>query len=368
MSATTDKVKGTVNKAAGSVKEKVGEAAGDDRMAVDGAAQKRERRDPEGGRRGQRRRSRKWSTKSDQAVSGRAPAPIRARVATPRRFALAALPPATPRRGPKHETQATRKRAVAVLRTPSDLSEKNTRPIADALNRLVADFFALYIKTKNFHWHMSGPHFRDYHLLLDEQGEQIYASMHPLAERVRKLGQRTVRSIGEIAKLSRVKDNEDEIVDPLDMLGELIADNKNCAAAMRKAHELCDELEDSGTAGLLETLIDETERRTWFLFEASRQRRPDRALNRPLAPTSSTPPQLIAGRRFHSLLRLTQRRAERGASAPYALGASAETPKGRIGMSGARPGAVIRRGNPPRADDRQRAPCSSRRRRRPGAQ
>jgi starvation-inducible DNA-binding protein len=169
------------------------------------------------------------------------------------------------------KTQATRLRSVEVLRTPSDLSEKNTRPIADALNRLVADSFALYIKTKNFHWHMSGPHFRDYHLLLDEQGEQIYASIDPLAERVRKLGQRTVRSIGEIAKLSRVKDNEAEFVDPLDMLGELIADNKSCAAAMRKAHELCDELEDSGTAGLLETLIDETERRTWFLFEASRQ-------------------------------------------------------------------------------------------------
>jgi len=166
--------------------------------------------------------------------------------------------------------QTARTQSVATLRTPSDLSEVNTRAIADALNRIVADSFSLYIKTKNFHWHMSGPHFRDYHLLLDEQGEQIYASIDPLAERVRKLGQRTVRSIGEIGKLARVKDNDAAFVDPLDMLRELITDNQNCAAEMRKAHKLCDDHGDSGTAGLLETLIDETERRTWFLFEASR--------------------------------------------------------------------------------------------------
>ena len=167
-------------------------------------------------------------------------------------------------------SQTRRANPIEALRTPSDLSEKETRAIADALNRIVADSFSLYVKTKNFHWHMSGPHFRDYHLLLDEQGEQIYASIDPLAERVRKLGQRTLRSIGEIGRLARVKDNEAELVDPLDMLAELIDDNKNCAAEMRKAHKLCDDLQDSGTAGLLETLIDETERRTWFLFEASR--------------------------------------------------------------------------------------------------
>jgi starvation-inducible DNA-binding protein len=168
------------------------------------------------------------------------------------------------------KSQTVRSPSVAALQTPSDLSEKDTRAIAEALNHIVADCFTLYVKTKNFHWHMSGPHFRDYHLLLDEQGEQIYASIDPLAERVRKLGQRTVRSIGEIGKLARVRDNDADLVDPLEMLDELIADNKSCAVAMRKAHELCDDLKDSGTAGLLETLIDETERRTWFLFEASR--------------------------------------------------------------------------------------------------
>ncbi len=156
------------------------------------------------------------------------------------------------------------------LRTPSDLDAGTTQKIASALNAIVADTFALYVKTKNFHWHMSGPHFRDYHLLLDEQGEQIYASIDPLAERVRKLGESTVRSIGQIARLTSIEDNDKDFVAPLEMLDELIADNKSCAARMRKAHSLCDDSEDSGTAGLLETLIDETERRTWFLFEASR--------------------------------------------------------------------------------------------------
>jgi len=158
----------------------------------------------------------------------------------------------------------------SALRTPTDLDDKDVRAIAEALNKIVADTFTLYLKTKNFHWHMSGPHFRDYHLMLDEQGEQIYASIDPLAERVRKLGKRTLTSIGAIARSSRIKDNDAEFVDPLDMLNELIEDNKACAHAMREAHGLCDDAEDSGTAGLLETFIDETERRTWFLFEASR--------------------------------------------------------------------------------------------------
>jgi len=156
------------------------------------------------------------------------------------------------------------------LRTPTDLDPKQVKAVAEAINGIVADTFALYVKTKNFHWHMSGPHFRDYHLLLDQHGEQIYASIDPLAERVRKLGQPTLTSIGAIAKLTRIKDNDREYVDPEEMLGELIDDNKACIKAMRKAHDICDDAEDVATASLLETIIDETERRVWFLFEASR--------------------------------------------------------------------------------------------------
>ena len=156
------------------------------------------------------------------------------------------------------------------LRTPTDLDPKDTKAIAEALNKLVADCFALYVKTKNFHWHMSGPHFRDYHLMLDEQGDQIFATIDPLAERVRKLGERTLTSIGSIASRKSLKDDDRDYVDPLAMLSELMEDNKATAKAMREAHEICDDAKDSGTAGLLETFIDETERRTWFLFEATR--------------------------------------------------------------------------------------------------
>ncbi len=158
----------------------------------------------------------------------------------------------------------------AALATPTDLSENGVKAIATALNGLAADAFALYLKTKNFHWHMSGPHFRDYHLLLDEHGDQIYAMIDPLAERVRKLGQTTLRSIGNIAKLQSIKDNDEAFVAPLDMLRELVQDNKAFTASQRKAHELCDENGDVASASLLEVWIDETERRTWFLFEASR--------------------------------------------------------------------------------------------------
>ena len=161
-------------------------------------------------------------------------------------------------------------RQAAPLQTPTDLGPNATLNVAAALNLLLADAFALYIKTKNFHWHMSGPHFRDYHLLLDEQGDQIFAMTDPLAERVRKLGGTTLRSIGQISKLQTIQDNNETYVPPREMLRELMEDNKHVAAAMRKAHKLCDDHEDSGTAGLLETFIDETERRTWFLFEASR--------------------------------------------------------------------------------------------------
>jgi starvation-inducible DNA-binding protein len=156
------------------------------------------------------------------------------------------------------------------LNTPAGISANAANIIAAELNHVIADTFALYLKTKNFHWHMSGPHFRDYHLMLDEQSDQIFATTDPLAERVRKLGGRTVRSIGHISKLMRIKDNDADFVSPLDMLAELMADNKAVAAGMRKAHALCDEHNDVATASILEVYIDDTERRVWFLFEATR--------------------------------------------------------------------------------------------------
>jgi starvation-inducible DNA-binding protein len=163
------------------------------------------------------------------------------------------------------------RRQEAPLATSTDLHPKATRDISGALNALLADVFALYLKTKNFHWHMSGPHFRDYHLLLDEQGEQIFAMTDPLAERVRKIGGMTLRSIGQISKLQRFSDNDADYVDPLDMLAELREDNKTLTTRFREAHEVCDEHGDIATASLIENWIDETERRTWFLFEASRR-------------------------------------------------------------------------------------------------
>ncbi|PNE11880.1 MAG: DNA starvation/stationary phase protection protein [Beijerinckiaceae bacterium] len=161
-------------------------------------------------------------------------------------------------------------RRSAPLDTPTNLTSNATRDISGALTTLLADVFALYIKTKNFHWHMSGPHFRDYHLLLDEQGEQLFAVTDAIAERVRKIGGTTLRSIGEITRLQRVLDNDADYVTPLDMLAELRDDNKQLAANMREAHSLCDEHGDVASASLLENWIDEAERRTWFLFEASR--------------------------------------------------------------------------------------------------
>jgi starvation-inducible DNA-binding protein len=158
----------------------------------------------------------------------------------------------------------------SALDTPSDLAKSATAAVAAALNPLIADAFTLYLKTKNFHWHLSGPHFRDYHLMLDEQADQIFASIDPLAERVRKLGQPTLRSIGHIGKLASILDNDADFVSPANMLAELMGDNKVMAAAMRKAHKICDDSDDVATASLLEVYIDETERRTWFLFEAMR--------------------------------------------------------------------------------------------------
>jgi starvation-inducible DNA-binding protein len=157
------------------------------------------------------------------------------------------------------------------LDTPTDMPKAAVDKISASLNTLLADAFALYVKTKNFHWHVSGRHFRDYHLMLDQQSDDIFATTDQLAERVRKLGGTTLRSIGQIGKLQTIKDNNESYVPPRQMLRELMEDNKHMAAAMRKAHKLCDDHEDSGSAGLLETFIDETERRTWFLFEATRQ-------------------------------------------------------------------------------------------------
>ena len=157
------------------------------------------------------------------------------------------------------------------LATPTDLGSNATKDISGALNAILADTFALYLKTKNFHWHVGGRHFRDYHLLLDEQSEAIFATTDQLAERVRKLGGITLRSVGEIARLQTIQDNNEDYVPPREMLRELMEDNKRMAAALRKAHKLADDNDDRGTAQLLEAFIDETEKRTWFLFEASRQ-------------------------------------------------------------------------------------------------
>jgi starvation-inducible DNA-binding protein len=158
----------------------------------------------------------------------------------------------------------------ASLRTPTDLKADAVRDISGALNILLADMFGLYLKTKNFHWHMSGPHFRDYHLLLDEQGDQIFASTDAIAERVRKIGGTTLRSIGHISRLQRILDNDADFVTPMDMLAQLRDDNKQLTMKMRETHDLCDEYGDVATAGLLENWVDEAERRTWFLFEAAR--------------------------------------------------------------------------------------------------
>jgi len=168
-------------------------------------------------------------------------------------------------------TSASATRRKAPLKTRSGFSSEATHDISGALNALLADVFALYLKTKNFHWHMSGAHFRDYHLLLDEHGDQIYAMADPIAERVRKVGGTTLRSIGHIARLQRVSDNDADYVTPLDMLAELREDNTQMAQRMRAAHGVVEEHGDIATASLLEVWIDETERRAWFLFEATQR-------------------------------------------------------------------------------------------------
>ncbi len=170
------------------------------------------------------------------------------------------------------KTSELAQRRDAPLATRNDLSRAGVKDITGAMNAILADVFALYLKTKNFHWHMSGPHFRDYHLLLDEQADQLFAMTDPIAERVRKLGGITLRSIGQISRTQRVLDNDAEYVEPLDMLAELADDNKTLAARLRQAHNVCDKHRDVATASLIEVWIDETERRTWFLFETTQRR------------------------------------------------------------------------------------------------
>ena len=163
------------------------------------------------------------------------------------------------------------RRREAPLATPTDLTRSASKDIAAAMNAILADVFALYVKTKNFHWHMSGPHFRDYHLLLDEHADQLFAMTDPIAERIRKIGGPTLKSIGHISRTQRVLDNDAEYVEPLDMIAELAEDNKTLAARLREAHNVCDEHRDLATASLIEVWIDETERRAWFLFETTRR-------------------------------------------------------------------------------------------------
>jgi starvation-inducible DNA-binding protein len=167
-----------------------------------------------------------------------------------------------------HDLKARR---MSPIVTPTDLDAAATKDIAAAMNAILADAFALYLKTKNFHWHMSGPHFRDYHLLLDEQGDQILAMTDPIAERIRKVGGSTLKSIGHVSRTQRLLDNDADYVEPLDMLAELREDNKTLAARLREAHSVCETHDDVATASLIEIWIDETERRTWFLFEAGRR-------------------------------------------------------------------------------------------------
>ncbi|MEO7549362.1 MAG: DNA starvation/stationary phase protection protein [Ramlibacter sp.] len=176
----------------------------------------------------------------------------------------------TPKRPAPAKTRELQKRRAAPLATPTDLKPGATKDIAGALNDVLADVFAIYLKTKNFHWHMSGPHFRDYHLMLDEQAAQLFAMTDPLAERIRKVGGKTLRSIGHIARVQRVLDNDADFVEPSDMLAELRDDNKTLASSLRGAHDVCDEHRDIASASLIEVWIDEAERRTWFLFESSR--------------------------------------------------------------------------------------------------
>jgi starvation-inducible DNA-binding protein len=172
---------------------------------------------------------------------------------------------------PITQIQELQQRQRAPLAMPTDLSAEATRDISGAMNAIMADVFSLYLKTKNFHWHLSGPHFRDYHLMLDEQADALIAMTDPIAERVRKIGGTTIRSAGHVTRLQRVIDNDAEYVEPEDMLAELCEDNKTLVARLRETHNVCEDYRDIATASLIEVWIDEAERRTWFLFESGRR-------------------------------------------------------------------------------------------------
>jgi starvation-inducible DNA-binding protein len=189
----------------------------------------------------------------------------------PPRGALKGTPTAPAKGAFKMPSNTTENSKAARINVPDGFDAEQVKKISDVLNPLLADAFALYIKTKNFHWHMSGPHFRDYHLLLDQQGEQIFAITDDIAERVRKIGGTTIRSIGHIAKLKRIADNDKEFVSPQDMLLELHHDNKALVDYLRAAHEVTDKANEYATTSMIEVWIDEAERRAWFLFEATRQ-------------------------------------------------------------------------------------------------
>jgi len=176
---------------------------------------------------------------------------------------------------PMTEPSVKNAHAPAPLATPTDLSQEGVAAVSGQLHGLLADVFALYVKTKNFHWHMSGPHFRDYHLLLDEQADQVFGMIDDIAERARKIGGTSLRSIGDIARHQRLRDNDEEFVAPTAMLAELSADNQQLTRSLREAHAACDEYNDVATASLIENWIDQTERRTWFLFEALGTRSPE---------------------------------------------------------------------------------------------
>lgn len=176
----------------------------------------------------------------------------------------------TASKGPK-DVSSTKKLQQSAILFPTDLGQKASKDISGAMNSVLADVFALYLKTKNFHWHVSGPHFRDYHLMLDDHGEELFAMTDPIAERVRKLGGTTLRSIGHISKLQSISDNNADFVEPSDMLAELCQDNIKLTERMRVAHDICDKYNDTATASLIEEWIDQTERRAWFLFETGRR-------------------------------------------------------------------------------------------------
>ncbi|QIQ20303.1 Dps family protein [Zophobihabitans entericus] len=202
-------------------------------------------------------------TTAKKAAAPKKAAPVKAKAAPAK-----AAPAAAKKVIDKAKVQGLQRASLVI---PTDLGKEASRDISAAMNAILADVFALYLKTKNFHWHVSGPHFRDFHLMFDEQGAELFAMTDAIAERVRKLGGMTLRSIGHIAKLQRIDDNDANYVEPSDMLAELCQDNIALVSRLREAHNVCDQYNDTGTSGLIDGWLDEAERRAWFLFEAGRK-------------------------------------------------------------------------------------------------